>query len=177
MAARYTARRSLKASPRQSCPQEDILGTVNLCRQRIGAALIRMNFKHQAMMCLLDLPGAGAGLETENGESLLGCHRARAGMSGTFGPSGSLGGLAPIRHETIEVALDKADRGRILRAQLAPKRDHRAVVELLQAPALETAVAHGAGHRAGVVSEAHAEVARLDVRDLAPRTAAGDARL
>src|SRR5438552_4399613 len=163
------------ASLGTSCPQEDILSTVNLGRERIGAALIRMNFKHQAMMRLLDLGRAGAGLETEDGESLLRRHRARAGPSGAIGPGGSLGGLAPIRHETIEVALDQTDRGRILRAQLAPKRDHRAVVELLQAPTLETAFAHSAGHGARIVIEAHAEVVGLDLRDLAPRSAAGGA--
>src|SRR3979411_1245127 len=75
--------------PAKSCPQEDILGTVNLGRERIGATLVRMNFKHQAMMRLLDLGGAGAGLETEDGESLLRRHRARGVPSGAIGPRGS----------------------------------------------------------------------------------------
>src|SRR5215470_13091618 len=48
----YTARLALEASPDRSCPQEDILGTVNLRRERVGAALIGMDLQHEAVMRL-----------------------------------------------------------------------------------------------------------------------------
>ncbi len=132
-----------------------------------------MDLQHEAVVRFLDLAGAGAGLETQYGQGLVRCHRgAGRRPARPVGAGATSRRLAPVRHEAIEVAFDQANRGRIFRAHLAPERDERVVVELLQAPALEAALAHGTGHRAGLMIEAHAEIVGLDLGDLALRPAA-----
>src|ERR1700681_4701625 len=94
---------------RRLSPQEDILGAIDLRRQRVGAALIGMDLHHEPVVSLLDLDRAGARLEAEDGQGLVLGHRdAGRVRRAALGAAGTPRRLAPVRHEAVEIALDQA---------------------------------------------------------------------
>src|SRR5512135_571453 len=144
----YTVNPRVGATPPRLLPQKHVSRPIHLSGERVRAAHVRVELRHELAMRLPDFHLRGAGLEAKDRVSLLRGHRTATGGMGSLatGRARGPGCSAPIRHEAVEVALQQVHGGWVLGAHLAPEGEEAREVELLQATTLKRPLADRTRH-------------------------------
>src|SRR5215831_15760475 len=143
--------------------QQYVAGAVDFGGEIAGAAVVWMEFDHQAAMRLLDRLGVGAGREAEDGIGLLDRHvaAARPGAAGAPGPSRATPGptkfVAPIGTDAVEISFEQPRSFLIFGPALAQQCQQVGRPQLVEPHAGEAAAQDRPLHPPSVMVERHAK--------------------